>query len=699
MNAFLKWFSPLLFAAGAFALPPRHVGKLPDGGFLLNTGWTIRPAGDQVPVDTLPMSTALSADGKYLLVLNAGYHPPSVSVIDVAGKREVSRFKLPDAWLGLTVASGNRVFVGGATGAVVYELALDAATGTLTKTRELPAVADLDKKGKSFIGDVLVRSDGRVLYAADLEENNVAVIDLDTGKLLGRFACGRRPYRLLLSPDDKTLLVSSWADGTVYRYDANHGNELSRTRVAPSLTDMIWLNQPPISEGPEAPSYVARVFVAAGNTNNVYALGVGTDGELSRLESINLSLTPMHPLGMTPTALAVDKQGTHLYVVCSDANAVAAVNIAGPRSIVAGFVPTGWYPTAVRELPDHRVVILNGKGEAQTGTVSFVPELNAANLRQYTATVLRNSPYRDDSIYGPPANEQTAYFSSSQGHRSPIEHVIYVIDGSRSDGQATPNLHRLASDFVRYDNFYLNSAVSAEAQNWATAAIAPDYTVKLAPNSDAGRRQAADYQGGEPANLPPAGYLWSNAQQAGITFRDYGEWTTNIPLDQVKGPSQIASLKDRSLTGHVDMNYRGFDASYPDVKRVQEFVREWKDFDAAGQAPQLTILSLGSGQAADNDAAIGQLVDAVSHSKLWASTAIFIAPDSARDGRAPAWVISPYTRRGTVDSGMYNQTSVLRTIELILGLKPMTQFDAASPPMFGSFSRQPDLKPYAGMNP
>ncbi|HEY1213858.1 MAG TPA: bifunctional YncE family protein/alkaline phosphatase family protein [Bryobacteraceae bacterium] len=771
MNAFIKWLPLFLLGGQLFAQAPQHVGKLPDGGFLLNSGWTLRPAGEQVPVDTLPMSTALSADGKYLLVLNAGYHPPSVSVIDVANKREVSRYKLTDAWLGLAMAPhGDRVYVGGGTSGVVYELLLDPATGKLTSQRELPAVADLNNKGESFIGDVTVRSDGHVLYAADLETNNVAVVDLDTGKLIGRFACGRRPYRLLLSPDSKRLMVSSWSDGSIYQYDANNGKETGRIRVAPELTDMLWVNGAPDTEGAEKSSYVARLFVVAENTNNVYSLGVTADGQLSRLESINLSLTPMHPLGMTPSALAADKEGTHLYVVCSDANAVAAVNISGSQSIVAGFVPTGWYPTAVRELADHQVVILNGKGlgsapnpngpnptrraaplhegnsavqyipSMQTGTVSFVPALTGANLHEYTTTVMRNSPYRDQLIYGPPADQKTAYFSRSENHPSPIQHVIYVIkenrtydqvlsDLNKGNGdkslslfgeQVTPNLHRLASEFILYDNFYENADVSAEGHNWANAAIAPDYTVKLWPNSYAHRRHTYDYEGGEAANLPPAGYLWSNALQAGVSIRDYGEWTTNIPLDHVNGSRQIASVKDRSLAPCVDMNYRGFDLGYPDVKRAEEFIREWKGYDATGQAPQLLIVRMGNDHTmgtaagkltpfaynADNDYAVGMLVDAVSHSKLWASTAIFITEDDAQNGpdhvdshRAPAWVISPYTHRGTVDSNMYNQTSVLRTMELIVGLKPMTQFDAASRPMFDGFSQQPDLRPYSVISP
>lgn len=651
MRNFLGCFTLLLLAANGVLAQTPHIGKLPDGGFLLNNGWTLRPAGDSVPVDTLPMSTAVSNDGKYLLVLNAGLHQPSVSVIDIAKKAEVSRFKLPDAWLGLTIAPrGNKVYVGGGTSAAVYELTLDA-TGTLSQTRVLPAVADTNNKGKSFIGDVRLRSDGRVLYAADLLEDSVAVIDLDTGKLLGRFKCGRRPYRLLLSPDDKTLLVSSWADGSIYTYDANHGNQLGQTRVAPQLTDMVWVNHPPPLEGATENPYVARVFVAAENTNNVYALGITSGGQLTRLESISVALTPTSPLGMTPSALAVNREGTHLYVVCSNANAVAAVNIADIGSIVAGFVPTGWYPTAVRELQDGSVAIANGKSQ----TVSFVPALTPASLNKDSQTVLSNLPQPGSSAPAPP-----------------IQHVLYILksggtydevlgDLKQGNGDSarvkfgaamTPNLHALAQEFVLYDNFYVNGDALADGMNWATAAIVPDFTEKLWPSSAAHRLQWNTFLGGEPANLPAAGYLWDNAKQAGISFRNY-----------------------------------------PDLK-------DWKGFGVNGQEPQLTMLRV-TGNEKDSDAAIGRIVDAVSHSSLWSSTAIFIVETDTAGGtdhidthRAPVWVISPYTHGGVVDSRMYNSTGVLRTIEQLVGLRPMTQFDAASQSMLGSFSRQPNLQPY-----
>jgi len=748
------------------------VGPLPDGGFLLNSGWTIRPAGQQVPVDTFPMSSAVSNDGKYLLVLNGGYNPPSISVIDVGLKKEIGRTPLADCWLGLTVSPrGNSVYVGGGSRGSVYELSLDPASGSLTRTREFQAVSDTSSKGPGFIGDVAVSPDAHLLYAADLYNDSIAVVNLQSGQVIGHWKTGRRPYRIVVAPGGRQLVVSSWADGSVYQHDANSGAQIAKTRVGPHPTDMVWLGKPAPGEGGQS-NYIGRLFVAAANTNSVYALGVTREGQLNMLESINVSLTPLHPLGMTPSALAIDKSGTRLYVACSDANAIAAADISGEHTSVLGFIPAGWYPTAVRMLDDNQLVVLNGKGlgsranpdgpvptvrnqplyqggpvvspgyvaHIQTGTVAFIPPVSEEAMATYSNTVQRNSPYRDEMIYGPMTNAQEAFFSRTEGHASPIQHVIYIIKENRTYDQVlgdvekgngdkslvlfgekvTPNLHQLARDYILYDNFYENADVSADGHNWASAAIAPDYTVKLWPSEYGHRSKTYDFEGGEPANTPPAGYIWDNALQAGVSIRDYGQWCVNIPLQSVKGARQIQSVHDPALAPFVDMNYRNFDLEYSDVERAKEFIREWKDFDSKRQAPQMLIVRMGNDHTqgtragaltplaynADNDLAVGMLVDAVSHSSLWGTTAIFVIEDDAQNGpdhvdshRAPAWVISPYTHRGVVDSTMYNQTSILRTMEMIVGLRPLTHFDAAAHPMFGSFSQQADARPYTVIQP
>ena len=482
---------------------------------------------------------------------------------------------------------------------------------------------------------------------------------------------------------------------------------------------MLWLNKPAPTEN-GGTNYPARLFVAAANSNNVFSFGITADGQFTMLDTINVSMTPMHPLGMTPSALAVDRQGARLYVACSDANLVAVADLSTPHPAVLGLIPTGWYPTAVQSVADDQLAVVNGKTPIgkypeERGAIEFLaPAATPDDLRAMTKTALDNSPFRDQMIYGAVANETEAYFGKTQEHPSPIQHVIYVIKGSqtydsvlgdlaqgrgdkslvRFGESVTPNLHKLAREFVLYDNFYSNGDAVADGQNWVTAAIVPDYTAKLWASAQAGRSKISDFEGGEPANTPPAGYLWSNALQAGLTVRDFGEWTSDSTIDP-------------SLANHTDRNFGDVDPNRKDTDRANEFIREWKSFDANGQAPQLSIVRLSNDEGlhgaapsqvsvTDNDKAIGLLADAVSHSKLWASTAIFIvqaAPNGAdhiNSHRTPAWVISPLTRKAAVDSAMYNQIGVLRTIELILGLRPMTHFDAGATPLFGSFSSKAD---------
>lgn len=749
----------LLVAAASVILmsqpaPREQVGPMPDGGFLLNSGWRIKAAGTQIPVDTFPMSQVITPDKKYLLVLNGGYNPPTISVIDIAAAKELSRTAVPDGWLGLTInKAGDRVYAGGGSKASVYEFTL--AAGVLKPSRVFPVVAEKDRKPQDFIGDVQLDPQGHLLYAADLFRDSVVVINSQSGYVLSRIKTGHRPYRILFHPDGKSIYVSSWTDGAIGRYDVAKGDRLSITRVAPHTTDMAWLP----GEVEEQPDVKARLFVSASNTNSVYVLGVNDQGDLSQLESINLALSPRQPLGMTPSGLGVSSDGKKLFVACSDENAAAIVDISGPRSRVQGFVPTGWYPTAAFGLPDSRIGVLNGRGlrsyanpggpnpmkrpepvhegskaieyvgHIQTGTVQFMDLPNDESIEKYTAEVIGNSPYRDEKMddAGTPAGNPVHA-------NGPIRHVIYIVKENRTYDQVlgdmkegngdanlvlfgekiTPNLHKIAREFTLLDNFYVNSDVSADGHNWATAAIAPDYTQKMWPNSYAGRRKTYDYEGQEQANLPPAGYIWTAAKQAGVSMRNYGYYVDNRATPEADG-TQITAVRDPILAPITDPNYRGFDLDYADIDRAKEFISEMADFEKAGSMPQLLLMRMGNDHtngaaagkrsplsfAADNDQGVGMVVEAVSKSRFWNETAIFVIEDDAQNGpdhvdshRSPCWVVSPWVKRGAINSTMYNQASVLRTMELILGLRPLTTYDAGARPMFSVFANAPSAQPY-----
>jgi len=735
--------------------PREQVGPLPGGGFLLNSGWRLAPAGKQVPLDTLPMATALSPDGKYLLVLNGGYRPPSINVIDTASAAVVSRIGVPDAWLGLVFSpAGDRVYVGGGSKGSVFEFAF--ANGQLTAARTFPVFAEGKLAEQDFVGDVAFDPAGRLLYVAQLYRDSVAVVNPQSGMTIGRYKTGRRPYRILFHPDGKSFFVTHWADGTMGQYDTASGSRMALVRIGAHPTDIVWRQGGPEEPVPGEPNFVARLFVAAANTNNVYAIGVSEGNELNIIESINVSFTPRQPLGMTPSALALSPDGKRLYVACSDANAAAVVNVSDTRSRVEGFLPTGWYPTAVRVLPSGQIVVMNGKGlrsypnlkgpnpfrrpepehqgvpvveyvgAMQTGTASWIDPFTAQQLESWTGEVIANSAYTDAKMDEPDP-------------LPPIQHVIYIVRENRSYDQVlgdmkegngdpslvlfgekvTPNAHKLAREFVLLDNFYVNSDVSADGHNWSTAAIAPDYVQKMWPNKYANRRKTYDFEEQDITSLPPAGYLWTNAAAAGVSLRNFGYMVNNKP-NAPAGGEQITGVRDPVLARYTNHFYRGFDLAYPDVERVKVFCAELADYGRAGEMPRLIVMRLGNdhtngtaagkiaplSSAADNDFALGTLVEAVSKSRFWSSTAIFVLEDDAQNGpdhvdshRSPAFVISAYSRRHAVDGTMYNTTSMLRTIEYLLGLRPMTHFDAGARPMTGAFQRTPDPAGYTAEKP
>lgn len=639
-------------------------------------GWRLRPAGRQIALDSLPMSSAVSKDGKYVVVLSGGYEPPSLTVLRTDRMEAVGKTPLADAWLGLAFSpDGKFLYVGGGSQAAVYELAFN--DGKLKPARTFAIVPEASRKPEDFIGDVALSPDGRLIYAAGLFRDAIHVINPQSGRVIEKWPTGRRPYRILFHPDGQSYFVSSWADGSVYHHEAISGKRLAVVRLGQHPTDMVWRARKAEEKDEEQIRWTGRLFVAAANTNSVYAVGVSESKELRMLEAINVSMTPRQPLGMTPSGLGLSPDQSRLFVACSDANAVAVADIGDVRTAVLGFVPTGSYPTSVRMLPDGKLLVLNGKGSA-----SSIEPFDDSALEQHTETVLGNSPYRDDLLDRVDTGRGSPV-PSRPGEPTPIEHVIYIV--TAGGDPAGSHRQRIAKEFVRFENFQLGSDGSAEVYNRATAAISPDYVQRLWPNSRAGRRNKYDYEGGEAAALPPAGRIWSNAVSAGITVRNYGWFVNNGPRAAV-GSRQVASVLDPSLAKITNLNYRGPDPGYPDEDRAAVFVSELNEFEKSGGMPKLLLVRLGNG-----DQPLGTVIEAVSKSRFWATTAIFILDAE----RPQAYVVSPYARRGNVDRTAYGPASMLRTIELLVGLRPMTHFDAAAHPMSEAFATTPDTRPYA----
>ena len=555
------------------------------------------------------------------------------------------------------------------------------------------------------------------------------------------------PYACVLDEKRHRLYVSLWAQAAIAVIDTKTFQVVARWKAEAHPNEMALTR-----DG-------ARLFVANANRNSVSVLDTAT-GATS--ETLVAELRPGADPGNTPNSLALSPDEHRLFVANANINTVAVFDIAAPRAARShGFIPVGWYPTSVRVTADgKRLLVANGKGalskpnrngpqpgrpsgagikeyigELFPGTVSII-ELPAAEkfeteMKTWTARALACAPATEAktaalALEGNPIPRKI-------GDPSPIKYCIYIIKENRTydqvlgdlkegngdpaiclfDEHVTPNHHALAREFVLLDNFYVESEVSADGHEWTMGAYATDFVEKSWPLSyghGKGGKFPYPSEGGFPIATPAGGYLWDRAKEAGVTFRSYGEWVANA-----KRAGDPGKAKTKALEGHFDPFYRSFDTSYPDVKRAARFISELQRFEQAGEMPRLQIVRLPNdhtsgtspgkptptAQVADNDLAFGQVVEAVSKSRFWPQTAIFVVEDDAQNGpdhvdahRTIAYAISPYIRRGTRDSTMYSTTSMLRTLELILGLKPMSQFDAAAMPMFASFQKDPDLRPY-----
>lgn len=720
-----------------------EVGPVGDGGYRLNTGWLVKPAGRSISLGTLPLAHAVSADGKTAAVLNGGYMPPTVSLIDVASGKETQRVDVKDAWRGLAFApDGKRIYVGGGSRGVLTVLAEQGGTWAEERIWRLAE----GPTPNHLISDLLVTADGKRLLVADLFDSTVRVLNLEDGSQGILFETAPSPYSMTAHPDGKSVLVSSWSTASIHQYGLSDGKEISKAPTGAHPTEMIWRG--------------GTLYVACANTNSVMALK--QEGSVWKaVETLNLALTPKQPVGITPSALALSADGKTLYVVCSDANMVAVVDVSGARAAVRGFVPTGWYPTGVRVVAGGGLLILNGKGNGshpnpngltpykwpvetnpkaaeieyvariQTGSAQFVPAFDAAKLAEYTAQVRANSPYRDAVLDAakPEALGGIKYCILLMKENRTYDQVLGDMKEGNGDPSLTlfgenitPNHHQLAREFGLLDNFYVNADVSSDGEYWTTAAISPDVNQKTWPMGYARRMKGAPRVNPEGIRTTPGGHIWDKALAAGLTIRNYGFTATNLPHREPDAASldrvEIAGVKDPVLKPHTNFAFRQHDRAFPDVERMKVILREMAGWEKTGGMPRLIAITIGNDHTegtrpgactpascvAENDQAFGTFVEGFSKTKFWGQSAIFVLEDDAQDGadhvdshRSPAYVISPYTRGAGVQSGLYNTASVLRTIELILGLTPMTTFDAAAEPLTRLFSGKADLRPYTNL--
>jgi YVTN family beta-propeller protein len=717
-------------------------GSLGKGVILLPNGWKIQPAGTHIPLDDLPLEMIESPDGRFLIVTNNGWSPPILSVVDLQQFFIKDRIKVKNAWLGLAMSSdGSTVY--SSTGGNAEIQTFDFKNGTLKEK----SLIKLTKPIKtSFVGGIALSPDGKRLYAVQILGNTLHEIDTASGSLLRTMTLDAEPYTIITTSDGKKIFVSLWGGAKVLEIDSEN------FKITRSIE---------VGEHPNAMQFSKdgnRLFVACGNTNSVWAIDLQKG---TAQEQISVALYPHAPEGATPSGLGISPDGNTLLVTNSDNNAVAVVDVSRPgKSKVNGFIPSGWYPTAARFTRDgKKILIISGKGltsaanprgpedpnyigQLLLGTLSMLDVPNDEQLAAYTKTVYALTPYSDAIRLTPARSPKNSPIPSTVGDKSPIKYIFYVLRENRTYDQVfgdiekgngdpniclfgedvTPNAHAIAREFVLLDNFYVDAEVSADGHAFSMGAYANDFMEKTWPMNYA--KRGADYliEGKGPQRTqygniaaPPRGFIWDAAKRAGVTVRSYGIWGhRGDVVDEDSGQGEVIPFLE-NLKGILSPEYPPWDLRTSDNKRIDFWEKEFRKFEQEGGMPQLSIIQLPSdhtagtypdyptprAMVAENDNALGRMVEIISKSKFWKESAIFVLEDDAQDGpdhvdahRSVGLIISPYVRKGTVDSTMYTTSGFLRTMELILGIEPMTQYDAAATPAYAAFQMNPDFAPY-----
>jgi len=583
------------------------------------------------------------------------------------------------------------------------------------------------------------------LFVVTKEAKSLYVFNLNTKALEKTIPLGAEAYACKLSADRNTLYISLWGDKKVLFYDirsekvvqeisvGNHPNEMFLTRKGDLL------------------------YVANSDDNSVSIINTKTK---TVVQTLNAALYPDSPSGSTSNGLALSEDEKTLYIANADNNSLAVFDVSVvSESKSKGFIPVGWYPTNVKVVGkkifvtngkglssyanpqgpnpvDRRQLVLSHKAEVAKpgkvqyigslfrGSLSIISEPSVSQLGIYSQAVYKNSPYSKSGelkAEGEPGNP----VPMKVGDKSPIKHVFYIIKENRTFDQVlsdipggngdtslllfgekiTPNQHKLARDYVLLDNFYVDAEVSADGHNWSMGAYANDYVEKNWPASYGQKGGTHGTSATLKIGNNKDGFIWDLCAKYNVTYRSYGEFV-----------SDDFGLKPRleSLKGH-SAKYAPYGMGIKDTTRFYQ----WKaDFDFLVEndaVPQFSTIRLGNNHTegmragrptpfahvADNDLAVGMLIDHLSKSPVWKESVVFVLEDDAQNGpdhvdahRSPAFVVGPFVKRKYVDHTMYTTSGMLRTMELILGLPPMTQYDAAATPMWRMFTKKPDFTPY-----
>ncbi|MFI9808648.1 bifunctional YncE family protein/alkaline phosphatase family protein [Streptomyces sp. NPDC052301] len=754
-----------------------QVGQVTDHGQVISSDQYIAPYGDRLVINNGKiMSSSPSPDGTHLAasVTDGG---SALAIVDVkswkvqqvVGTAASSTPRLSSNSVGQEGPTyspdGTQLWLGQTDGYTRFTVNPDGTVANPTSVK-IPA----DGAKHALVGQAVFSSDGSTVYSAVNGQNRVVAIDAATGSVKQSWSVGNAPRDLVVV--GSKLYVSNEGgrpaqsgDTTMNSYGTDVPADPKTGATTTGTVSVIDLANPSaapssIAVGLHPTALYAKgkaLFVTNTASNNVSVIDTGRD---KVVQTISAQPWPEASVGYEPNAVTLTDDG-HLLVTLGRADAVAVYRFRSPLEPVSyvGLLPTDYFPAEITTVGD-QVLVSNTRGidarrpttaagHGTHDTTSSVQRFTLPDdsvIRSQTAKVFKQNGWTPGSVSlaRGRSHARAVPVPTRLGDPSTIKHVFLIVKENRTYDQVfgdvpegdgdpsvtqfgenvTPNQHALAEQFGLYDNTYDIGTNSAEGHNWLMQADDPEYT-----ESSAGEYARSYDTENDALGHQRTGFIWTGAQAAGKTVRDFGEFQSieskpagatwqNLYCDAkdmdatgrptaypIQTGSAIPSLNSVSAPG-----FPMFDLDVPDVYKYQI----WKqDFEKNGPA-NLNMFWLSndhtggpasaSAQVADNDLAVGKMVDEISHSKYWKDSAVFVVEDDSQAGldhvdghRAPIQIISPWAQHGAVDSHYYSQITMIRTIEQILGVHPMNQKDSAATPMAGAFTRRPDYTPFTAL--
>lgn len=713
--------------------------QLDAGRVTLPNGWSLTPVGKNIGLGDLPLNMAISNNKKWMAIANNGQSNHSIELIDLAKGQKVDSLFIAKAWYGLAFSANDQhLYVSGGHDNQVNKYQL-----TNNKLQLVDSFI-LGKPWPNPIGTAgldVEESTHNKLFVVTKEAKSLFVFDLATKTLISKLPLGAEAYACKISTDKKSLYISLWGAKKVLVYDikeskisaeilvGDHPNELLLNKkgtnlfVANSQDNTVSIIDTKTNQVIETLNAALYPDAPSGSTSNGLALSqdektlyiANADNNcLSVFDVSEMTKSKSKgfiPVGWYPTNVKV--LGKKVYVT-NGKGLTSYANPFGPnpvnkQQVVLSHAADSTKPQDVQYI-----------GSLFKGTLSILDEPSATQLANFSKAVYKNTPYtkvKELQTEGEAGNP----IPMKVGDKSPIKHVFYIIKENRTYDQVlsdvkggngdtslllfgdhvTPNQHKIARDYVLLDNFYVDAEVSADGHNWSMGAYANDYVEKNWPANYGGKGGTHGTSATLKIGNNKDGFIWDFCAKYNVSYRSYGEFVaddfgTKPRLESLKG--HAAAFSPYGLAVRDTVRFRQWKKDFDSLVTIQAVpafntVRMGNDHTEGMRAGSLTPFA----HVADNDLAVGMFIDHLSKSPIWKESVVFILEDDAQNGpdhvdahRSPAYVVGPYVKRNYVDHTMYTTSGMLRTMELILGLPPMTQYDAAATPMWRSFTSKPN---------